>query len=146
MATPWQQVLAQLGSINNPQEPFSYVVEGDRIVGSWDVAKIASLGIDGANTFDKAYRIDVRPVADGKFDYTEQGREREAEAGLGGASGGISGFKGKSKSFSFGKEMGPGADPNANWSFSTDRIKDPLFGYLKHHGWEPKGFFGRLFG
>ena len=144
MATPWRQVLAQLGSINNPQEPFSYGVEGDRIVGFWDVAKIASLGIDGANTFDKVYRIDVRPVADGKFDHTEQGREREA--GLGGASGGISGFKGKSKSFSFGKEMGPGADPNANWSFSTDRIKDPLFGYLKHHGWEPKGFFGRLFG
>ena len=144
MATPWRQVLAQLGSITNPHEPFSYGVEGDRIVGFWDVAKIASLGIDGANTFDKVYRIDVRPVADGKFDYTEQGREREA--GLGGASVGISGFKGKSKSFSFGKEMGPGADPNANWSFSTDRIKDPLFGYLKHHGWEPKGFFGRLFG
>ena len=75
-------------------------------------ALAASLGIDGANTFDKVYRIDVRPVADGKFDYTEQGREREA--GLGGASVGISGFKGKSKSFSFGKEMGPGADPNAN--------------------------------
>lgn len=39
MSAPWQQVLANVGALNNAQAPFSYWVDGDAIVGYWDVAK-----------------------------------------------------------------------------------------------------------
>ena len=53
MTAPWQQVLANVGALNNPQAPFSYWVDRDAIVGHWCVAKITSLGIGSVDSFDK---------------------------------------------------------------------------------------------
>jgi hypothetical protein len=153
MATPWEQVLQQVPNLNNPQAPFSYGVTPERvIVGYWDVAKIQMLGLGGASTFSKDYRIDVRPTADGEVESVEVGNESSGSIGASGGSFQKSTFKGKSTQKSFGFEAGIGGTSHgqptnvAGWSFDTDQIKKPLFGFLEQHGWqEKKGFFGRLF-
>lgn len=154
MATPWQQVLQQVPNLNNPQAPFSYSVTPEGvIVGFWDVAKIQMLGIAGASSFDKEFRIDVRPTGDGEFDYEEHHSEAQGSVGPGGASFQKDFFKGKSTQKSFGMQIGVGGTSHgeptnvASWSFDTDAIKGPLFGFLEHYGWtKKKGFFGKLFG
>lgn len=153
MSAPWQQVLANVGALNNAQAPFSYWVDGDAIVGYWDVAKITSLGIASADSFDKEYRLVVKPTADGVVDFTEYHQQTEASAGAGGASMEKSFFKGKSMQKSFGMTISLGGsnkgEPTnvAGYAFDTAAIKDPLLAMLKHFGWEPKrGLFGRLFG
>ncbi|WP_108719407.1 hypothetical protein [Miniimonas sp. S16] len=154
MATPWQQVLEQVPTLNDPQAPFSYSVTPDGvIVGFWDVAKIQMLGLTGASSFDKEFRIDVRPTGDGEIDYTETGTESSGSIGATGGSFSKSTFKGKSSQKSFGFQAGIGGSSHgeatnaAGWSFDTDAIKKPLLGFLEQHGWkQKKGFFGRLFG
>jgi len=153
MAIPWQQVLEQVPALNDPQAPFSYSVTPEGvIVGFWDVAKIQMLGLTGASTFDKEYRIDVRPTAEGEIDYTETDNESSGSVGAGGASFSKSTFKGKSTQKSFGFQAGIAGSSHgqptnaASWSFDTDAIKKPLLGFLEQQGWEKKkGFFGKLF-
>jgi len=154
MASPWQQVLQQVPNLNNPQAPFSFSVTPDgMIVGFWDVAKIQMLGLAGASSFDKEYRIDVRPVGEGEVDWTEHHSEAAGSVGPGGASFSKSSFKGKSTQKSFGTTIGLGGTSHgqptnvASWSFDTDEIKKPLIDFLAHFGWQKKkGFFGKLFG
>lgn len=154
MATPWQQVLQQVPTLNDPQAPFSYSVTPEGvIVGFWDVAKIQMLGLAGASTFDKEYRIDVRPTGDGEIDYTEHHAEASGSVGPSGGSFQKDFFKGKSTQKSFGFSVGVAGTSHgeptnaASWSFDTEAIKKPLLGFLEHHGWQQKkGFFGKLFG
>ncbi len=154
MTTPWQQVLEQVPTLNDPQAPFSYSVTPEGvIVGFWDVAKIQMLGLAGASTFDKEYRIDVRPTGEGEIDWAETHTEAQGSAGPGGASFEKSFFKGKSTQKSFGFQAGLGGTSHgeptnvAGWSFDTDAIKKPLLGFLEQHGWKKKGgLLGRLFG
>jgi hypothetical protein len=42
VTTPLPDLLAAVPSLNDPNEPFSYTVEGDRIVGTWDIVKATS--------------------------------------------------------------------------------------------------------
>lgn len=154
MATPWPHLLQQVQYLNNPQSPFSYSVTPEGvIVGFWDVAKIQMLGLAGASTFDKEYRIDVRPTGDGEFDFDEHHSESRGSVGPGGGKFEKQMFKGKGTQKSFGMQIGVagashGQPTNvAGWSFDTDAIKEPLLGFLEHHGWaKKKGFFGKLFG
>jgi len=154
MATPWQQVLEQIPSLNQPQAPFSYSVTPDGvIVGFWDVAKIQMLGLAGASTFDKEYRIDVRPTGDGEIDWDETHTEAAGSVGTAGGSFEKSVFTGKSTQKSFGFHTGLGGTSHgeptnvASWSFDTEEIKKPLLDLLEQHGWKKKGgFFGRIFG
>lgn len=149
---PWSQVLAEAQSLNDPANPFSFAVEGEALVGYWDIAKIRMLGLAGASMYDDDYRIDFRPVGDGVFDWTEQRNTTEGKAGLGGVSGSKSTFKGKSKSFSFGASVGEGTNKGeptnaATYSFNTEAIKAPAVAYLERLGWtKKKGLLGRLFG
>lgn len=154
MATPWEQVLQQVPNLNNPQAPFSYSVTPEGvIVGFWDVAKIQMLGLTGASSFSKEYRIDVRPTADGEIEYVETGNESSGSIGSSGGGFQKDFFKGKSTQKSFGFQAGLGGTSHgeptntASWSFDTDEIKKPLFGFLEQQGWQrKKGFFGKLFG
>jgi hypothetical protein len=154
MATPWQQVLEQIPSLNHPQAPFSYAVTpAGTIVGYWDVAKIQMLGLAGASSFDKEYRIDVRPTGEGEIDWEETHTEAAGSVGPTGGSFEKSFFKGKSTQKSFGFQAGLGGTSHgeptnvASWSFDTDEIKKPLLDVLEQHGWKKKGgFLGRLFG
>ncbi|MFV0253964.1 MAG: hypothetical protein ACK5H2_11620 [Beutenbergiaceae bacterium] len=152
MATAWQQVLAQIPNLNDPQAPFSYAVsERGTIIGTWDVAKIRMLGLTGASSYDDAYWIEVRPTGDGVIDWTEQRDRSRGTVGLGGAGATKSMFRGKSigKTYKFtaGVAGTSHGEPThaASYIFDTKAIKDPLFALLEQHGWKVKGFFNRLF-
>jgi hypothetical protein len=152
MATPWEQVLQQVPTLNDPQSPVSYSVTPEGvIVGFWDVAKIEMLGIAGASTFSKDYRVDVRPTGDGEIESVEVGNESSGSIGPTGGSFEKSTFKGRRSEKSFGFQLGAGGTSHgeptnaAGWSFDTDQIKKPLFGFLEQHGWQEKGFLGKLF-
>lgn len=152
MATPWTDVLAAVPTLNDDQAPFSYGVDGETIVGTWDVAKIQMLGLAGGSTFSKDYRIEVRPAGEDTVDFTETGAESSSSASPGGLSFEKSGFTGKSTSTSFGTTAGVAGrshdEPTAaaSWSFDTDEIKNPLFDLLEQHGWKKKGLLGKIFG
>lgn len=153
MATPAAQVLAAVPSLNSDAEPFTYAVDGDRIVGTWDVVKATTLYPTEVAHVDQSYRIVVElDEGKGRFDYTETSTGVQGSAGAGGAAGSGELFHGKQVKkefhFSFGgvtkDEDGVSAKPLA-YSFETSRIKKPLFGFLEQHGYEHKSFFGRLF-
>lgn len=151
--TPWESVLAQANILNDPQVPFSYSVDGDTIVGTWDMAKITTLALTGVSGRDDSYSITFKRVADGVFDWNEKRSTREASTGKGSASASTKRFSGKSVSFSFGATASIAgtskgeSTPVAGWSFSTEEIKRPVMDFLAQHGWEKKkGFLNRLFG
>ena len=153
MATPAAQVLAAVPSLNVEGEPFTYAVEVDRIVGTWDIVKATTLYPTEVEHVDQDYRIVVElDEGKGRFDFTETSTGVHGQAGAGGASGGAEFFRGKQTKkefhFSFGgvtkDEDGVSAEPLV-YSFDTARIKQPLFAFLEQHGYQHKSFFGRLF-
>jgi hypothetical protein len=152
--TPIAELLAAVPSLNDPDQPFTYAVEGRHIVGTWDIIKVTSLYPTEVTHVDKDYRLEVElDEDDHTFDYQDEETATEARADGGGVHLEKSFFKGKAKrkefSFEFGgvnkTEEGISVAPVV-YSFDTDKIKDPLFAFLEQHGWErKKGFFRRLF-
>jgi len=161
MTTPLPELLAAVPALNDPQEPFVYTVQGDEIVGTWDIVRATTLypvGLDLEHV-DKDYRITVSfDTEKQSFDVDEHQTSTTGSVGV--DDGTIVGggektfFKGRSssKSFSFSAggitkdEDGISAKPLV-YSFETSRIKEPLFTFLEQHGWErKKGFLGGLFG
>lgn len=160
MTTPLAELLAAVRTLNVPDEPFTYAVEGDTIVGSWDIVKATTLypaGLD-IESIDKDYRITVSfDTARGTFDFDEVYTSTSSGAGV--DDGKVGGrfekefFKGKSSSKSFHWEVGGVRKTDEGvtaapltYSFETSRIKEPLFTYLEQHGWSrKKGFLGGLF-
>ena len=152
--TPLPELLAAVPSLNEPNHPFSYAVEGTHIVGTWDIVKATSLYPTEVTHIDKDYRLEVELDADDHtFDYEDEERSTEASLGGDGLHVQKDFFKGKAKkkefSFEFGgvnkTDDGVSVAP-VTYSFDTDEIKDPLFAFLEQHGWErKKGFFRRLF-
>lgn len=152
--TPLDQLLAGVPALNDPEEPFVYTTEGDTIVGSWDIVKATTLYPKELESIDKQYRITVSfDQAKGTFDFNEVRTSSEGSVTAGGAGFQKDFFSGKSSSkefsFTFGgvskTEDGFTAAPLV-YSFSTSRIKEPLFRYLEQHGWKrKKGFLGGLF-
>ena len=155
MRTPPADLLAAVPSLNRDDQPFTYTVEGDRVVGTWDIVKATTLYPTELEHVDKDYRITVELDEEkGTFDFTERSSETTARADGDGVGGSKEVFIGKQSkkefSFSFGgvtkDEDGVTAAPVV-YSFETSRIKDPLFTFLEQHGWErKKGLLGRLFG
>lgn len=154
MTTPIADLLAAVPSLNDENEPFSYHVEGETIVGTWDIVKATSLYPAEVDHVDKSYRITVQlDPAKSTYDFSEHSSSTQAEAKPGGASFEKEFFSGKQTrkevSFSFGgvnkTPEGVSTGPLA-YSFSTSRIKEPLFGFLEQHGWKKKGLLARMFG
>ena len=160
MTTPLPQLLAAVPTLDDPREPFVFAVDGDTIVGTWDIVKATTLfpvGLDLEHV-DKDYRIIVSFDTDKQtYDFTEHQTSTTGSLGLDGdrvvGGGEKTFFKGKStsKSFSFSAggitkdEDGISAAPLV-YSFETSRIKEPLFTFLEQHGWKrKKGFLGGLF-
>jgi hypothetical protein len=154
-ATPLAELLAAVPSLNRDDQPFTYSVEGKHIVGTWDIVKVTSLYPTELTHLDRDYRLEVElDEDDHTFDHEDEEHSTSASASTDGTVGfEKSFFKGKEKkkefSFEFGginkTDEGIGVDPVV-YSFDTDKIKDPLFGFLEQHGWErKKGFFRRLF-
>ncbi len=144
--------------LNPPGQPFSYSCEGDRVVGTWDVADVTYQGLLSAGTIDEDYAITVTlDEQSGTYDVTERRSESESDVRF---SGGMIGFGGSKQVFkgkSIGRSWGGGAALRATshgqvgrtWSyeFETSRIKQPLFDLLHDAGWQPRkrGFLARLF-
>ena len=144
--------------LNRPGQPFSYTCEGDRVVGTWDVADVTYQGLLSAGTIDEDYAITVTlDEQSGTYDVSERKRESEGDVRLSGGTVEFGGSKQVFKGRSIGRSWGGGAALRATshgqvghtWSyeFETSRIKQPLFDLLASAGWEParKGFFARLF-
>lgn len=153
-ATPLADLLAAVPSLNDPGQPFTYAVDGDKIVGTWDIVKATSLYPTEVTHVDKDYRLEVELDAD-EHTYRYEDEESETRAGVDGDGLHFEKelFKGKEKkkefSFEFGgvnkTDEGVSMKPVV-YSFDTDKIKEPLFAFLEQHGWQRKqGFFKRLF-
>jgi hypothetical protein len=153
-ATPLAELLAAVPSLNDPDQPFTFTVEGDRIVGRWDIVRATSLYPTEVTHLDKKYRIEVELDEDEHtFDFDEVKTDTHASAGGDGLHFGKDVFKGKSSSKEFSFELGGVNKTDAGvsmdpvvYSFETSRIKEPLFTFLEQQGWQRKrGFFSRLF-
>jgi hypothetical protein len=153
-ATPLAELLAAVPSLNDPDQPFTYAVDGQKIVGTWDIVKATSLYPTEVSHIDKDYKLEVELDED-EHSYHYEDDEAETHASLDGDGLHFEKelFKGKEKKKEFHFELGgvnktdEGVSMNpVVYSFDTDRIKEPLFAFLEQHGWEKrKGFFRRLF-
>lgn len=160
MSTPLPELLAALPALNDPKEPFVFTVDGDTIVGTWDIVKATSLYPLGKQieSIDKDYRITVSFDA-GKSTYEFNEHHSSTTGSVGVDNGKVGGkfekqfFSGKSSGKSFSWELGGVRKTDdgitvapLTYSFETSRIKEPLFTFLQHNGWSrKKGFLSGLF-
>jgi hypothetical protein len=150
MPTPLTELLAQVPSLNDPTQPFTYEVDGDRIVGKWDIVRAQSLYPTEFATIDKSFSVTVEfDEKKGTFKSRDHEKASNSSFGTGGFSIGSSTFSGKTTKKEFSFELGginktdEGISPVLAWSFDTSRIKDPLFAFLETNGWKrKKGLFG----
>ena len=161
MTTPIPDLLAAVPTINDPQEPFVFAVEGGQIVGRWDIVKATTLYPAALEVehVDEDYRIVVELDADkGTYDVTEHRTSTTGSADVDGDTLKLGGekqfFRGRSTSKQFNVSFGgitkkddePLTVAPLVYGFETSRIKEPLFTFLEQHGWERrKGFLGGLF-
>ena len=76
MPTPLPQVFAEVPTLNDPAEPYSFAVVGNTITGRWDIVHAKFLELSGAGTIDKDYVIVVDFDEDkGTFDFEESKHE-----------------------------------------------------------------------
>jgi len=150
MTTPLAALLAQVPTLNDPTQPFTFEVKGNEIVGKWDIVRAKTLYPKEFKTIDKKYSITVT-LDEKKSTYKFKDREKSSSSSFSGSgvSFGSSGFSGKTNKKEFSFELGgisktdDGITPVLAWSFDTSRIKTPLFAFLKENGWtEKKGLFG----
>lgn len=150
MTTPLPDLLAQVATLNDPAQPFTYSVQGNTIVGAWDIVRAKSLYPNEFKTIDKKYSITVE-FDEKKSTYKYKDREKSSGMSLGG--GGLhfeaNTFSGKETKKQFSFEFGgvnktdEGISPVLAWSFDTSKIKTPLFAFLEANGWTHKrGLFG----
>ena len=151
--TPLAQLLTEIPALNDPKQPYTYTVEGNKIVATWNIVSAEYVNLEGAQAgkLDKNYKITVTfNEKKDKFDFVETRVDSSSEFGAA-ADGGVgfstekTFFKGKSTSkefsFTFGdvnKDKDGTVSPVLSYKFETKMIKDPLFDFLKKNGWKPK--------
>ena len=148
--TPLAELLAKVPTLNDPKEPFTYVVKGNSIVAKWDIVRAKSLYPKEFKTIDKKFQVTVEfDEKKGTWKSKDKAKSTESSIGTGGISFGSSSFSGKTagkeKSFEFGgiNKTKDGVSPVLAYSFDTGRIKKPLFDFLETNGWKKKkGLFG----
>ncbi|KQX75763.1 MULTISPECIES: hypothetical protein [Aeromicrobium] len=161
MTTAIPDLLAAVPALDDPQEPFVFAVEGEQIVGRWDIVKATTLYPAALEVehVDEDYRIVVElDAGTGTYDVTEHRTSTTGSADVDGDTLRLGGekrfFRGTSTSkqfnFSFGgvtkKDDEPLTVAPLVYAFETSRIKEPLLGFLAQHGWKRrKGFLGGLF-
>jgi hypothetical protein len=152
-ATPLKDLFAKVPALNNPTEPITYEVDGDKLVAKWDIVRAKSLYPKEFKTIDKKFSVTVDfDEKKGTWKPKEKSSESGASIGSGGISFGSSSstFSGKSanKGFSFeaggiSKKKGEDASPVLSYSWDIAKIKEPLYAFLESEGWtRKKGLFG----
>ncbi len=150
MTTPLTELLAQVATLNDPAQPFTYESQGNEILAKWDIVRAQTLYPAEFATIDKSYSITVTfDEGKGTFKTKEHQKSTNSSFGTGGFSIGTSGFSGKTTQKEFSMEFGgvsntaDGITPVLAYSFETSRIKEPLLAFLEKHGWKrKKGLFG----
>lgn len=150
MTTPLPELLAQVPALNDPAQPFTYEVDGNRVVGKWDIVRAKSLYPTEFKTIDKKYSVTVEfDEKKSTYKYKDHEKSSNVSFGGGGVSFGTSSFSGKTNKKEFSFELGginktdEGISPVLAWSFDTSRIKTPFFDFLDKNGWtHKKGLFG----
>ena len=106
-ATPLADLLAAVPSLNDPKDPFTYAVDGHKIVGTWDIVKATSLYPTEVTHIDKDYRLEVELDED-EHSYDYEDHESETSATLDGDGLHVEKefFKGKTKKKEFSFEFG----------------------------------------
>lgn len=159
-----QQTLAAVESLNKPEQPFSYRIEGNQIIGEWKYLDATWAAPLAAGNIDKEFKVVISfdEVAR-TFTYKDQQSQSKSgfslnplsgDISLGKSSEGFSGHKaGKEFGFSFGKakqpqNQTPVGGPTYQYKFDTSELKEPLFNFLNQNGWQKgkSGIFGKLFG
>lgn len=153
MTTPLAERLAAVPTLNDPAQPFSYSVEGETIVGTWNIVNAQSLYPTEYRSIDKSFEIRIElNEAKGTWKPVEVSEQTVAgvsikEAGLSRSNT----FSGKSTNKDFSFEFGglnkkKGEDATLAplvYSWDTAKIKKPLFDLLEANGWKrKKGLFG----
>lgn len=150
MTTPKAELLAQVATLNDPANPFTYEVVGDTIVGSWDIVSARTLYPTEFATIDKKFSVTIT-LDEGKGTFKSKDRSSESTSSVsgGGMSFGTKSFSGQESSKGFSFEFGgasktkDGVSPVVAYSWDTSKIKDPLFSFLEGHGYKrKKGLFG----
>jgi hypothetical protein len=81
MTTPLPELLAQVETLNDPASAFVFHVDGDRIVGAWDIAHVEYVELEDAGRADEVYRIDVEfQPEDETYALEEQQKSSEFDA------------------------------------------------------------------
>ena len=105
--TPIAELLAAVPSLDDPTQPFTYAVEGNKIVGRWDIVRATSLYPTAVEHVDKKYQLIVELDEDEHtYDFDEKKTSSHVEVDGGGLHFGTEGFKGKSTSKEFSFEFG----------------------------------------
>ena len=154
MTTPLAELLALVPSLNDPNEPFTYEVKGNSIIGKWDIVSAKSLYPTEYKSVDKKFQVTISlDEKKGTWKPKEKTSDSGSSVGDGKISfgGNVGGFSGKSSSkgasFEFGgvnKKKGEDATlAPLVYSWDTAKIKTPLFDFLEANGWKRKrGLFG----
>lgn len=159
-----QQTLAAVGTLNRPEQPFSYRTEGNQIIGEWKYLDALWAAPLAAGNVDKDFRVTIS-FNETNHTYTSKDRQSQSKSGVSfnPLTGQVS-FGKSSESFRghmIGKEMGFGlghakqpqnqtsvGGPTYQYKFATSEIKEPLFNFLEQYGWQKgrSGIISKLFG
>ena len=150
MAISISETLTGVASLNRPDQPFSFMVEGTSIIGRWRWQDQTLFAPDSLTNEIREFTF----IVDLNDDGTYKERTQEASTTLTAGSGGVgfqkSSFAGNSSrkrfSVSIGKDNQTGEVGVVSTKWDSDMIKRPLREYLANLGWKPKGgFISRLF-
>jgi hypothetical protein len=144
-------------ALNSADKPYLIKVEGNQIVGTWNIVDADWIGIASANHLDKDYTITV-DLDETKHEYDYSDVLKSTSGGLsgGGLSFGKTYEKGKIWDYEGTIDFGVGVNKAKNpekivapivYTFNNSDIKKPILETLRQAGWkQKKGFWGKLFG
>lgn len=154
MTTPLKDMLALALTLNDPKQPFTYVVKGNSIIGKWNIVSAKSLYPKEYKQVDKKFQITV-DLDEKKGTWKPKEKTSDSSGSISGGGiklgGSVGGFSGKSSDKGFSMEFGgvnkkKGEDATLAplvYSWDTAKIKKPLFDLLEANGWKrKKGLFG----
>jgi hypothetical protein len=119
--TPLAELLPRVATIDTSDQPYWYEVDGEDILGRWDIEAEESDDA-GSAAFSMKYTLTIR-LDDATGIYTASGNSVEK-----------------------GSSTGDGDRDMVGYNFSTGKIAKPLHAFLLENGWaRKKGFFANLF-
>lgn len=157
-----QQTLTAVEGLNKPDQPFSYKVEGEQIVGEWKYLDAAWAAPLAAGNVDKEFKVTIT-LNEADHTFSSEDHQTKKSSGFSFSNGGLS-FGSSTEGFSgqkMGKEFGFGVGeakqpqnqtsiggPTYQYKLDTSELKKPLFDFLAQTGWKrsEKGLLGKLFG